>query len=42
MGKIIAVGGFWDGKLKFISKDTDSIIETYNNHTDTITVVITD
>ena len=29
LGKILAVGGFWDGRLKLILKDTDQVLDTY-------------
>mmetsp|Transcript_11172 Transcript_11172/g.9550 ORF Transcript_11172/g.9550 Transcript_11172/m.9550 type:complete len:269 (-) Transcript_11172:505-1311(-) len=42
MGKIAAAGGYWDGRLNLHSTENDSIIDTYYNHTETITCLISD
>ena len=40
--KLLAVGGFWDGKIGMINVDQDYFIEGYFNHNDTVTVLAAD
>ncbi len=35
-------GGYWDGRLSLFSTDSDSLLETYFYHSDTITAIASD
>lgn len=41
-GKLLAIGGFWDGKLSILSVDQDAVTESYSNHNDTVTIIVAD
>ena len=40
--QIIVAGGYWDGRLVMHSVDTDTIMEIYSDHVDTITSIAAD
>lgn len=41
-GKLLFCGGFWDGRMFMVSVDQDQVLESYYNHTDSVTVLVTD
>jgi WD40 repeat protein len=42
LGKIIVVGGCWDGRLTMYATDTDNVIDVYTHHADTVTSIAAD
>ena len=38
-GKILAAGGYWDGRLTLFSVERDMILDSYYYHSDTITAI---
>lgn len=41
-GKVMIYGGLWDGRLTILATDTDQILETYDNHTSTVSALAVD
>lgn len=41
-GKLMVCGGFWDGRMFLLATDNDHILETYYNHTETVSALAVD
>ena len=40
-GKMMLYGGVWGGRMVVLATETDQVLETYYNHTDTVSALAT-